>query len=442
MANVIASDLFWALKIKASDLSQYSQDLQETSTLCKKNNIQQELWGAPLSINFEKQSWIECFTHNSRDNSDFLISIENQGHRFLLDHPLPSNALIYNAQKRELILWRSFNGAALYWSIQKHSLILSNSLCGPMRAGWLALTPDMATLSSYLYLGEVPQDSSLMEGLHKLSPGQGLVFSLVSGALFDFEAQIRAPIEKQNISYNSPLEALWQTQEPQALFFLSKQDSSPFFKEFKDFFNKTSPHKALSSKTIGFITLAITYFTESSRLSKKIRTRLLRLLYKPIEPLIRWMEKRCVFTYQEIDESMFMTDHQSFKPWGFFQQLTHKKLYESFFSWPSEISTQFYRLLPCQQERIDGGKSHFKWATIEENEWPHLIRQLHKSSLIEEGIVPLDLLLDLEISLMKKEPRAQVKASALLALELWLKIFTDLHAIPPSDLENWRKLLD
>lgn len=431
---------FWALKVKACDLSQWSPDLEKDVATATKSPVEVEYWGSCPLINLDSISWLHLLEKDGADQAFcFLSEMPYKGHRLFIDNELPCSALAYDAKRREIIVWRSHQDAPIYWSIQKHTLIVSRGLCGPVRAGWMAFSPNRETIASYLYLGQVPENSSLAEEIYKLAPGQGLVFKLQSGALFDFQHHPESKTkEKPALLFSSALESLWQLQEPRADLFLANEEFFPLFTDLEKALTQTSPARPISTHLGFFLTHIMVRLKSTTKWQEKLRVWLSRRIYKSLEPLIQWFQNRCVFSYQDITDKMLAGCNQTFCPWNFLQSLTHQRLYEPMTEWPDDISTHFYRLLP-QDIFLKNASTH---PNISNQEWIEIVKQLHKSSLIEEGIVSSSLLYKLEYALKSSNKKARLQASCLLSLELWLKLFIDLHAKPPSNLKDWKQLMN
>lgn len=430
---------FAALKIKACDLSQWSPDLENNIATATKAPVEIEIWGNFPKIHLGNTSWIQFFDETQIDLQDFLQILEDEGHEALSLHPLLCNALIYDAKRRQLIAWRGQLSRPLFWTIQNHHFIISNGMCGPIRAGWIGLSPNFASIASYLYFGQVPEDSSLIEGLNKLPLYQGVVYKLSSGHLFEFQTSknIQYQPDLEAMHFDSPLEAIWYYQEPRADFFFSHD---PLFRDFNNTLETTSPLKTASTIRLQIAIYLITHVRGVTRWGKWIRLKALRSLYRPLELLIQKLQKSCVFDYQMISSEMLLSSDVIFTPWHFLQTLSKEHLFNNLRSWPKDLKTNFHQIIPT----LKAPHFHFQLSKpflTNDKQWKSLLHKLDQSTLIEEGIIQRKLLDQLNYALDIESIRSKLQISTLLALELWLKIFIDQHAQTPTK-QDWKTLFD
>jgi hypothetical protein len=436
------SDFFASLKIKACDLSQWSPDLENDVATASKAPIKIEQWGQFPKISFSQSSWIHFFGPSCSIDEGFFKALEDQGHQALTQYPIAATALIYDAKRETLMAWRGGLFTPLYWSRQNKTLILSNNLCGPIRSGWMGLSVNITTVASYLYFGQIPEDSSLVEDLYKLSPYQGLVFNIRLGTFFHFETPVQ--MKEEALYTPSPfacgLEALWEFQEPRADFFLSSPTLFPRFCDLDKALESSFPLVPAPYLLVRLAIYLITRLKSTSKKRKWLRAQSLRILYRPLEPLIRWFQARSIFDYQMISNKMLIGSDLVFSPWDFLQNLSSQRLYSKLSHWPKDMVCRFHQTL-SHQKASEAPLFPSSTPPISDEGWQELLLKFYKSSLIEEGIIPISLLAELEYGLKTNPSLSQLQMSSLLALELWLKLFLDRQAQAPIDTE-WKSYFE
>lgn len=87
--------------------------------------------------------------------------------------------IIFDQDKHRLVLIRDRIGKKpLYWSHNNNYLIASSELKGILCTGIIPQTPAIEALSTYLFLGYLPRDITLIRDVNKLLPGYFLQYTL------------------------------------------------------------------------------------------------------------------------------------------------------------------------------------------------------------------------------------------------------------------------
>lgn len=198
---------------------------------------------SPSATSFDKSCSLFLVSNLSSNEGDlfltrFLSRYVEIGLRAILEEENCHSFILHDTKRHLLILWKARTSIEnIYTHISKEKLIFSPTLSGILSTREVAATPCKAAIAEYLYFGFVPHDACLLEGIHKIAPGQALIYDMKKGVCSSLVDKPRYYLSKacgshmasdflklnkhsscEKISTSilslDPLEKLWQLQEP------------------------------------------------------------------------------------------------------------------------------------------------------------------------------------------------------------------------------------
>lgn len=218
-----------------------------------------------LIINYEE---LRCalandgFHFKSKDPAELLVYGYEKWDTAVFDRILGEFALfIFDQRKRRIILCRDRIGKKpLYWYHNTHYFIFGSELKSLLATGAVPQTPALDSLSSYLYLGYIPQDMSPILDVNKLLPAHYLQYNFDGSKTIHTYWSYSSCFEKQNTSpLNVIVKELDQLIRENVLSSISKNEKAGSFISgglgsacMTKYLSELMPKENITAFTVGF----------------------------------------------------------------------------------------------------------------------------------------------------------------------------------------------
>ena len=163
-------DTFQNISVGATGKNFYAANKKHTITL---------YWYGKLLSRDKISGILQNTNHDSLSEPELLLHAYEAIHTDLF-HLIEGSftLLIQDKEKEELYIARDRLGETqLFWYADKSHIFFASNLKAILATGLVSATPDLQAMATYLFLGYVSQDTTMIQGMNRLLPGYYLKIS-------------------------------------------------------------------------------------------------------------------------------------------------------------------------------------------------------------------------------------------------------------------------